>query len=134
MMVEYQVSERHACRLMELARSTHRYRSGKAEQDAELRRGLKELAAKSMRFGYRRLTAMLVRQGTPANHKRVYRLYREEGLAMRIRQRRRIRWKGRVASPAAVRANQRWSIDFVSDCVSTGKVIRMLTMVDVNCS
>jgi putative transposase len=77
---------------------------------------------------------MLVRHGTPANHKRVYRLYREEGFAMRIRQRRRIRWKGTVASPAAVRANQRWSIDFVSDCVSTGKVIRMLTMVDVNCS
>src|SRR5437868_4719241 len=57
---------------------------------------LKELAAKRMRFGYRRLTAMLVREGMPANHKRVYRLYREEGLAMRIRQRRRIRWNGAV--------------------------------------
>lgn len=124
------MSERHACRLMELARSTHRYRSGKAERDAELRARLKELAAQRMRFGYRRLRAMLVREGTSANHKRVYRLYREEGLAMRIRQRRRIRWSGAVARPAASRANQRWSIDFVSDCVSTGKVIRMLTMVD----
>lgn len=124
------MSERHACRLMELARSTHRYRSGKAERDAELRVRLKELAAQRMRFGYRRLRAMLVREGTSANHKRVYRLYREEGLAMRIRQRRRIRWSGAVARPAASRANQRWSIDFVSDCVSTGKVIRMLTMVD----
>lgn len=124
------MSERHACRLMELARSTHRYRSGKAERDAELRARLKELAAKRMRFGYRRLRAMLVREGTSANHKRVYRLYREEGLAMRIRQRRRIRWSGAVARPAASRANQRWSIDFVSDCVSTGKVIRRLTMVD----
>ena len=47
-----------------------------------------------MRFGYRRLTAMLVREGMAVNHKRVYRLYREEGLAMRIRQRRRIRWSG----------------------------------------
>ena len=124
------MSERHACRLMEWARSTHRYRSGKAERDAELRARLKELAAKRMRFGYRRLRAMLVREGTSANHKRVYRLYREEGLAMRIRQRRRIRWSGAVARPAASRANQRWSIDFVSDCVSTGKVIRRLTMVD----
>ena len=124
------MSERHACRLMELARSTHRYRSGKAERDAELRVRLKELAAQRMRFGYRRLRAMLVREGTWANHKRVYRRYREEGLAMRIRQRRRIRWSGAVARPAASRANQRWSIDFVSDCVSTGKVIRMLTMVD----
>jgi len=62
---------------------------------------LKELAARRMRFGYRRLTAMLLREGMPANHKRVYRLYREEGLAMRIRQRR-IRWNG-VTSPAATR-------------------------------
>jgi putative transposase len=60
----------------------------------------------------------------------VYRLYREEGLAMRIRQRRRIRWNGAVTSPAASRPNQRWAIDFVSDCVSGGRVIRMLTIVD----
>src|SRR5437667_61099 len=78
-----------------------------------------------MRFGYRRLTAMLLREGMPANHKRVYRLYREEGLVMRMRQRRRIRWNGAVTSPAAARPNQRWSIDFVSDCVSTGRVIRV---------
>jgi putative transposase len=91
---------------------------------------LKELAARRMRFGYRRLTAMLVREGMPANHKRVYRLYREEGLAMRIRQRRRIRWNGAATRPVASRPNERWSMDFVSDCVSTGKVIRMLTVVD----
>jgi putative transposase len=73
---------------------------------------------------------MLVREGVPANHKRVYRLYREEGLAMRIRQRRRIRWNGAVVKPAASQPNERWSMDFVSDCVSSGKVIRMLTIVD----
>jgi hypothetical protein len=61
-MVEYQVSERHACRLMELARSTHRYRSRRAEGDRALRVRLQELAAKRMRFGYRRLTAMLGRE------------------------------------------------------------------------
>lgn len=71
--------------------STHRYRARRAERDAALRTRLKELAAKRMRFGYRRLTAMLTREGIAANHKRVYRLYREEGLAMRIRHRRRIR-------------------------------------------
>ncbi len=124
--VEYGMSERHACRLLGLGRSTHRYRAGKAERDAGLRRRLKELAAKRMRFGYRRLTVMLVREGMAANHKRVYRLYREEGLAMRIRQRRRIRWSGVVTSPAATRPNHRWSMD----CVSSGKVIRMLTIVD----
>jgi putative transposase len=98
--VGYQMSERHACRLLGLGRSTHRYRARK-ERDTPLRTRLKELAAKRMRFGYRRLTAMLVREGMPANHKRVYRLYREEGLAMRIRQRRRIRWSGAVVKPAA---------------------------------
>jgi len=128
--LQYQMSERHACRLMGLGRSTHRYRARKAKRDSELRTCLKELAARRMRFGYRRLTAMLLRAGMAANHKRVYRLYREEGLAMRIRQRRRIRWNGVVTSPAATRPNERWSMDFVSDCVRTGKVIRMLTIVD----
>jgi putative transposase len=128
--VEYQISERHACRLLGLGRSTYRYRARRNERDAGLRARLKELAAKRMRFGYRRLTAMLVREGISANHKRVYRLYREEGLAMRIRQRRRIRWTSTVSGPRATRANERWSIDFVSDCVSTGRVIRMLTVVD----
>ena len=128
--MEYELSERHACRLLGLGRSTYRYRARKAERDSALRARLKELAAKRMRFGYRRLTALLLREGIAANHKRVYRLYREEGLAMRIRQRRRIRWNGAVSNAAAARANQRWSIDFVSDCVSTGRVIRMLTVVD----
>src|SRR5258707_1254431 len=114
------MSERHACRLLELGRSTYRYRAKNPDRDAELRARLKELAAKRMRFGYRRLTAMLARSGTLVNHKRVYRLYREEGLVMRIRQRRRIRWKGAVPRLAADRANQRWSLDFVSDCVSNG--------------
>jgi len=128
--VEYEMSERHACRLMGLGRSTHRYRARKAERDSELRTRLKELAARRMRFGYRRLTAMLLREGMAANHKRVYRLYREEGLAMRIRQRRRIRWNGVVTRLAASRRNERWSMDFVSDGISTGRVIRMLTLVD----
>lgn len=127
---EYETSERHACRLLGLGRSTHRYRARRHERDVGLREKLKELAAQRMRFGYRRLTAMLAREGIAANHKRVYRLYREEGLAMRIRQRRRIRWTGTVSGRLATRRNQRWSIDFVSDRVSTGRVIRMLTVVD----
>ena len=128
---EYEMSERQACRLLGLGRSTHRYRARRAERDAALRRRrLKELAAKRMRFGYRRLRTLLVREGMAANHKRVYRLYREERLAMRIRSRRRMRWSGVVTNPAASRPNERWSMDFVSDCVSTGKEIRMWTVVD----
>jgi hypothetical protein len=60
---------------------------------------LKDLAGKRMRFGYRRLTAILVREGVEVNHKRVYRLYREESLAMRIVQRRPIRWNGTAVGP-----------------------------------
>src|SRR6202162_58582 len=115
---------------MGLGRSTHRYRARKVARDRELRRRLKELAARRMRFGYRRLTAMLLREGIPANHKLVYRLYRGEGWVMRIRERRRIRGNGEITSPAATIPNERWSMDFVSDCVSSGKVIRMLTIVD----
>src|SRR2546428_14192243 len=77
------MSERHACRLMGLGRTTHRYRARKAERDSELRARLKKLAAKRMRFGYRRLTAMLVREGMPTNHKRVYRLRRGGRLGIR---------------------------------------------------
>jgi HTH-like domain len=71
--VQYRMSERHACRLMGLGRSTHRYRAQKAERDNQLRTRLKDLAARRMRFGYRRLTATLLREGMVANHKRVYR-------------------------------------------------------------
>jgi len=67
--VEYRMSERQACRLVGLARSTNRYRTRKTERDAALRTRLKELAAKRMRFGYRRLTAMLMREGMAVNHK-----------------------------------------------------------------
>ena len=127
---QYGRSEGHACRLLELGRATYRYRPKSRERDTELRTRLKQLAAKRMRFGYRRLTVLLAREGMAANHKRVYRLYREERLAMRIPQRRRLRWNGMVTKPAAVRPNQTWSIDFVNDCVSSGKVIRILTLVD----
>ena len=127
--MEYDMSERYACRLLGMGRSTHRYQWRKPARDAVLRTRLRELAAQRMRFGYRRLRAMLLREGMPANHKRVYRLYREEGLAMRIRQRRRIRWSGGVVKPAAAKPNERWSMDFVSDCASSRK-LRMLTIVD----
>ena len=125
------MSERHACWLLGLGRSTHRHRAGK-DSDAALRMKLKELAARRTRFGYRRLTAMLLREGMPANHKRVYRLHREEGLTMRIRQRRRPRWSGAVVKPVASQPNERWSMDFVSDCVSSGKVIRTLIEIDTS--
>ena len=129
-MGQYSMSERHACRLMGLARSTHRYRSSKAERDEALRARLKELAAQRMRFGYRRLTAMLAREGIPANHKRVLPtvLRRRTSDANSAAQADPLEWEG--AKPAAKRRNERWSMDVVSDYISTGSVVRTLTLVD----
>src|SRR5256885_16978864 len=107
------MSERHACRLMGLGRTTHRYRARKAERDSELRARLKKLAAKRLRFGYRRLTAMLGREGMPTHHKRVERLYRAEGWAMRISPRRPVRWRGAVTSSAGTRPDGRSSMGLV---------------------
>src|SRR5256886_15415342 len=96
-----------------------------ATRDRELRTRLKELAAKRMRFGYRRLTAMLVREGMPTNPKRVYRLYRGEGLGMRIRPRRRIRRRGAGTSPAGTGAHERWAMEFLCGCVATARGSRV---------
>ncbi len=80
------LSERRACRLVGVARSTYQYR-GHRDPAAPLRERLRTLAEQRRRFGYRRLTVLLRREGFRVNHKRVYRLYREEGLAVRRRKR-----------------------------------------------
>ena len=104
----------------------------KAQQDEALRARLKELAA---RHNALRLSPVDGDAGAGRNSGRnrqsvSTRLYCAAGLAMRIRQRRRIRWSGTGAKPAAKRRNERWSMDFVSDCISSGRVVRMLTLVD----
>ncbi len=81
----YGVSERRGCRTIGMARAAYRYRSV-ADLQSELRVRLRELAAARVRYGYRRLWALLRREGDIVNHKRIYRLYREEGLAIRSNQ------------------------------------------------
>ncbi len=81
-----------------------------------------------MRYGYRRLTVLLRREGGHA--KRIYRLYREEELIVRTKQRRKIARRQRVSSSVAARPNQRWSMDFVSDKLADGRSFRILTVVD----
>lgn len=83
-----------------------------------------------VRYGYRRLTVLLRREGWHVNAKRIYRLYREEELIMRTKQRRKIARRQRaVTTNLAVRPNQRWSMDFVSD-MADGRSFRILTAVD----
>ena len=96
----------------------------------ELRQRLCTLAAERRRFGYRRLWVLLRREGFGVNHKRVYRLYREEGLAVWRRERKRMASVARVSMPAPERPNQRWSMDFVADALANGRRIRVLTVMD----
>jgi putative transposase len=127
----YGVSERRACRLVGIGRSTLRYRSRPRPEEESLRRRLRELAAQRPRFGYRRLHVLLRREGVIINHKRIERLYREEGLAVRRRRRKRVARDGRGRAAVPERPNQQWGIDFVSDALAWGRRIRLFTVVDV---
>lgn len=127
---QYAMSERHVCRLIGVARSTKRYQARRRSQESEVRQRMRSLALKRPRFGYRRLGALLAREGWKMNHKRVYRLYRQEGLMVRRRRRKRLARGTSMAVVRAQRSNQRWSMDFVSDCMAGGKMIRAFTLVD----
>jgi putative transposase len=111
-------------------RSTHRDVSVADKQEA-LRMRLRELAAKRVGFGYRRLHIMLQREGWKINHKRVYRLYHDEGLGLRKKPpRRRVSSVKREIRPTATQQNEAWSMDFVADELFDGSRIRVLTLVD----
>jgi putative transposase len=127
----YGLSERRACRLVGIGRSTLRYRSRPRPEEESLRRRLRELAAVRPRFGYRRLHVLLRREGVIVNHKRIERLYREEGLAVRRRTRKRVARDGRGRAAVPGRPNQQWGVDFVSDALAWGRRIRLFTVVDV---
>jgi len=127
--VGFRVSERRACRVAGVPRSSCRYRSVARDQTA-LRLRLRDLAASRVRYGYRRLHVLLRREGWPVNHKRVYRLYREEGLGIRVKRRRK-RVSGLRAAPTpAARPLERWSLDFLADALADGRRFRVLTIVD----
>lgn len=124
----FHVSERRACRAMRFPRSSHRYASRRAPC-AELRERLRTLALVKPRWGYRRLHWLLRREGWAVNHKRVQRLYREEGLTVRRRARKRVA-VARSPRGAPTRPNERWSMDFVRDTLGDGRAFRALTIVD----
>ena len=114
---------------MGITRWTNRYRSHRDPQE-ELKLRLRELAASRVRYGYRRLTVLLRREGRPVNAKRIYRLYAEAGLQLRTKKRVKRASHTRVPLAGPMRANQRWSMDFVSDRLADGRWFRILTIVD----
>ncbi len=123
------VSVRRARRCLGLAESTYRYERRPTERRG-LRARLKALAAERPRFGYRRLHVLLRREGWVVNHKLVQRLYREEGLAVRRKKRKRVARGRRKKRSVPKRMNKRWSMDFMSDSLATGRQIRLLNVVD----
>lgn len=126
---EYSVSLSRACRALGVARSTFYYDSI-GRDDQELRQELREKASKRRRWGFPRLLIQLRREGWTDNHKRVYRVYKEERLQIKRRKRnKRRRWRGE-ALEAATHPNQSWAMDFVHDKTTTGRKVKILTIVD----
>ena len=122
------MSERRACKLLGVDRASYRYEP-RPDRNAELRDELVKLARQKPRYGYRRLHAVLERRGEAVNVKRVYRLYAEEGLAVRRRRRKRL-VRDRVAEPRLIRANQEWAMDFIVDGLANGRMVRILSVID----
>src|SRR5277367_3426374 len=125
----YEMSQRRACRVIGADRTSMRYQARRAD-DGELRERLKALAQERRRFGYRRLHVLLRREGHAVNKKRVQRLYREERLTVRRRggRKRALGTRRPMVTPLA--ADQRWSLDFVSDQLTDGRRFRILAVID----
>lgn len=124
----YQFSERRACALLQLNRSSHRYHA-KASNDGRLKTRLKELATQYPVYGYLLLHGLLKQEGLVVNKKRTYRLYSEANLQVRTKRRKRLQ-RPRLPMLMPTKVNERWSMDFVSDQLSNGRRFRILNVVD----
>lgn len=123
----YLVSARRVCGLMAMGESSYRYASRR--NDEPLCERLKEAAREKPRWGYRRLQIVLDQNGEHVNHKKIYRVYRELGLAIRRKQRKHLLRAG-SPRPALTAANQEWALDFVHDAAESGRKFRALSVVD----
>jgi putative transposase len=129
MQTEHGISQRRACGLVALWRSTCQYES-RPDRNGEIREALRAAAAERPRWGQDRLHVLLRRRGHPVNHKRTERLYRELQLALRLRKRRKRASGVRVMTDMPTQANRRWSMDFVMDQLVNGRRLKCMTLVD----
>src|SRR5687768_15168198 len=132
LMGRYTVSAPRACLVVRATRSSVYYRSRKDPLTA-LRQRMRELAQTRVRFGYRRLRVLLLREGWVVGKERFYRVYTEEGLALR----RKLPWRHATAvhreqRRAATARNDIWSMDFVADELTDGRKFRTLTVLDLD--
>jgi putative transposase len=126
----HEMSERRACRVVGCQRMTVRYRSRRPD-DRRLRERLVALARERRRFGYRRLLIFLRREGFVVNHKRLFRLYREERLTVRRRRGRKRALGTRTPMPVPALPHDLWALDFVADQFVSGRRFRILAIYDV---
>lgn len=125
------LSVRRACSAIGIWRTSFAYRpKEKSPDEAVIRQRLKELAQKRKRFGCPRLHVMLRRDGFVINHKRTERLYKEEGLSLRIKRRKKMASTLRVEVPRPTHPNHIWSMDFMKDALSDGRKLKVLPIVD----
>lgn len=130
---KYGISERRACKALGVFRSVQRYQKRSPDNEIQLRKDITRLAIKYGRYGYKRITALLRTEGWQVNHKRVERIWREEGLKVPQRQKKRGRLYLNDGSAIRLRPcwqNHVWSYDFVAERLFNGKKIRMLTVID----
>ncbi|KPF52376.1 integrase [Novosphingobium sp. AAP1] len=130
-MRDYQVSQRRACVLIGVDPKT--VRRERPPDHAVIREAMREIAGLRRRFGYRRVGVMLERKGHIMNHKKLYRLYREEGLSVRRRRGRKRARGSRTPMPVPLRPNDRWSMDFVADTFGASRRLRILAINDDAC-
>jgi putative transposase len=129
----FAISERRACKILGQYRSVQRHKSNKPQTEQILREDIVRLAGKYGRYGYRRITALLRTEGWIVNHKRVERIWVEEGLKVPKKQPKRARLYLNDGSCIRLRPlykNHVWSYDFIHDRLHSGKKIRMLTVID----
>jgi putative transposase len=125
----HEVSQRRACAALSVDRSTVRYQSKRVD-DVKQRDAIKRIAKERRRFGYRRILVMLEREKIFMNHKKLRRIYREEGLQVRKRGGRKRALGTRKPMVVPEAANQRWSLDFVSDALTDGRRFHIFAVVD----
>ena len=130
-MRDHDISQRRACRIVGVDPKT--VRRDRPPDYADVREAMKEIAGKRRRFGYRRIGVLLERKGYAMNHKKLYRLYREEGLAVKRRRGRKRARGSRTPMPVALRPNDRWSLDFLSDTFGASRRFRILAVNDDCC-
>ena len=130
---QFAISERRACRLLAQARSSQRYGPMRASDEDALVARIVALATRFGRYGYRRVTALLRREGWAVNHKRVERIWRREGLRVPQKQPKRGRlWlaDGSLIRKRAEHRNHVWTYDFVFERTADGRPLRLLTVID----